>query len=132
MSLTERYLCKAFKFQVERYKETKKKKKEVLREEKEGCEYLGLGTVLALVKNQPIELMKKLKSQGAVWFFENNHSSLLTQFSSLITHHLKYPNFLYPTRLAHVFIFSSLKFSTVCGTRCLSTMSVSIVSLPTS
>ena len=64
MSLTERYLCKAFKFQVERYKETKKKKKkEVLREEKEGCEYLGLGTVLALVKNQPVELLKKLKSQ---------------------------------------------------------------------
>ena len=69
MSLTERYLCKTFKFQVKGYKETKKKKKEVLREEKEGCEYLGLGTVLALVKNQPIELLKKLKSQGVVWFF---------------------------------------------------------------
>ena len=49
-------------FQVERYKETKKKN-EVLREEKEGYEYLGLGTVLALVKNQPTELLKKLKSQ---------------------------------------------------------------------
>ena len=47
-------------FQVERYRE---KKNEVLREEKEGCEYLGLGTVLALVKNQPMELLKKLKSQ---------------------------------------------------------------------
>ena len=58
MSLTERYLCKAFKL-----RDTEKKKNEVLREEKEGCEYLGLGTVLALVKNQPIELLKKLKSQ---------------------------------------------------------------------
>ena len=44
-------------------KPKKKKKNEVLREEKEGCEYLGLGTVLALVKIQPIELLKKLKSQ---------------------------------------------------------------------
>ena len=44
-------------------RDTEKKKNEVLREEKEGCEYLGLGTVLALVKNQPIELLKKLKSQ---------------------------------------------------------------------
>ena len=59
MSLTERYLCKAFKFQVERYRG----KKKVLREEKEGYEYLGLGTVLALVKNQPTELLKKLISQ---------------------------------------------------------------------
>ena len=54
-------------FQVSTFKlkdtEKPKKKKEVLREEKEGCEYLGLGTVLALVKIQPIELLKKLKSQ---------------------------------------------------------------------
>ena len=53
-------------FQVSTFKlkDTEKpKKNEVLREEKEGCEYLGLGTVLALVKIQPIELLKKLKSQ---------------------------------------------------------------------
>ena len=53
----------SFNFQAERYRETKKKKKKVLREEKEGCEYLGIGTVLALVKIQPIELLKKLKNQ---------------------------------------------------------------------
>ena len=44
-------------------KPKKKKKNEVLREEKEGCKYLGIGTVLALVKIQPIELLKKLKNQ---------------------------------------------------------------------
>ena len=36
-------------------------------------------------------------------FFFFYHSSPLTQFLSLITHHLKYPNFLIPTRLATVF-----------------------------
>ena len=55
-------------FQVSTFKlrdteKQKKKKNEVLREEKEGCEYLGLGTVLALVKIQPTELLKKLKTQ---------------------------------------------------------------------
>ena len=53
-------------FQVSTFKlrdTEKEKRNEVLREEREGCEYLGLGTVLALVKNQPIELLKKLKSQ---------------------------------------------------------------------
>ena len=60
MSLIERYLCKAFKLKDT---EKPKKKNEVLREEKEGCEYLGIGTVLALVKIQPIELLKKLKNQ---------------------------------------------------------------------
>ena len=54
-------------FQVSTFKlrdtEKQKKKNEVLREEKEGCEYLGLGTVLALVKIQPTELLKKLKTQ---------------------------------------------------------------------
>ena len=52
-------------FQVSTFKlrDTEKpKKKKVLREEKEGCEYLGLGTILALVKIQPTELLKKLKS----------------------------------------------------------------------
>ena len=39
-------------------------------------------------------------SLGPIWIF---FSSLITQFSSLITHHLKYPNFLIPTRLAIVF-----------------------------
>ena len=56
-------------FQVSTFKlkDTKKpKKNEVLREEKEGCEYLGLGTVLALVKIQPTELLKKLKSQASM------------------------------------------------------------------
>ena len=53
-------------FQVSTFKlrdtEKPKKKKKVLREEKEGCEYLGLGTILALVKIQPTELLIKLKS----------------------------------------------------------------------
>ena len=47
-------------FQVERYRE---KKNEVLREEKEGYEYLGLGTVLALMKNQPTKLLKNSKAK---------------------------------------------------------------------
>ena len=64
MSLTERYLCKAFKFQLSSWKiQRNQKKNEVLREEKEGCEYLGLGTVIALVKIQPTKLLKKFKSQ---------------------------------------------------------------------
>ena len=52
-------------FQVSTFKlrDTEKKKNEVLREEKEGCEYLGLGTVIALVKIQPTKLLKKFKSQ---------------------------------------------------------------------
>ena len=66
MSLTERYLCKAFKFQLSSWEIQRNKKKKVLREEKEGCEYLGLGTVLALVKIQPTELLKKLKSQASM------------------------------------------------------------------
>ena len=35
--------------------------------------------------------------RGCLDFFFCYHSSLLTQFSSLITHHLKYPNFPKPT-----------------------------------
>ena len=50
-------------FKLRDTEKQKKKKIEVLREEKEGCEYLGLGTVLALVKIQPTELLKKLKTQ---------------------------------------------------------------------
>ena len=50
-------------FKLRDTEKPKKKKKKVLREEKEGCEYLGIGTVLALVKIQPIELLKKLKNQ---------------------------------------------------------------------
>ena len=52
-------------FQVSTFKlrDTEKKTNEVLREEKEGCEYLGLGTVIALVKIQPTKLLKKFKSQ---------------------------------------------------------------------
>ena len=49
-------------FQVSTFKlkdTEKQKKKEVLREEREGSEYLGLDTVLALVKIQPTELLKK-------------------------------------------------------------------------
>ena len=59
-----RDICaKLSSFKLRDTKKQKKKKKEVLREEKEGCEYLGLGTVLALVKIQPTELLKKLKTQ---------------------------------------------------------------------
>ena len=50
-------------FKLRDTEKPKKKKKKVLREEKEGCEYLGLGTILVLVKIQPTELLKKLKSQ---------------------------------------------------------------------
>ena len=44
------------------------------------------------------------------FFFFFHHSSLLTQFSSPITHHLKYPNFLYPPVWHTSLSFSSLKF----------------------
>ena len=53
------------------------------------------------------------ESLGAVWFFFfiTPYSLIfVTHHSLLITHHLKYPNFLNPTRLAHIFSFSSLKF----------------------
>ena len=43
-------------------------------------------------------------------FFITHHSSLNFRHSSFITHHLKYPNFPNPTRLAHVFSFLSLNF----------------------
>ena len=49
---------------------------------------------------------------GVVWFFENNHSSLFTQFSSLVTHHssLKIPQFSIPPVWHIFFSFSLLKF----------------------
>ena len=52
-------------FQVSTFKlrDTEKQKKKSFEGRKEGCEYLGLGTVLALVKIQPTELLKKLKTQ---------------------------------------------------------------------
>ena len=54
-------------FQVSTFKlrdiEKQKKKKKVLREEKEAYEYLGLGTVLTLVKNQPTKLLKNSKAK---------------------------------------------------------------------
>ena len=54
-------------FQVSTFKlrdiEKQKKKKKFFREEKEGYEYLGLGTVLTLVKNQPTKLLKNSKAK---------------------------------------------------------------------
>ena len=51
---------------------------------------------------------------GPIWFFFfffiTHHSLLNFCHSLLFTHHLKYPNFPNPTRLAHVFSFSSLNF----------------------
>ena len=41
-----------------------------------------------------------------------HHSSLLTQFLSLIMHHLKYPNSLHPTHLDTVFSFHHSNIST--------------------
>ena len=41
--------------------------------------------------------------KGQFGFKKNHHSSFLTQFLSLIIYHLKYPNFLNPTCLAHCF-----------------------------
>ena len=43
---------------------------------------------------------KKKKVNKALFGFFFHHSSLLTQFSSLITHHLKYPNSLHKVCLA--------------------------------
>ena len=60
-------------------------------------------------------LFKKLGACLFFFFFFSNHSSLLTQFSSFITHHLKYPNFPNPTRLDIVFCSHHSKFSTFCG-----------------
>ena len=62
------------------------------------------------------------------------HSSLLTQFSSLVTHHslLKIPQFSIPTCLAHVFNFSSLNFFYFLWDSYLSNMSGIPVSLPAS
>ena len=56
-----------------------------------------------------------------------HHSISVTRHSSLITHHLKYP-----TCLVFVFPSHHSNISTVCGTHCRSTMSMSIVSLPAS
>ena len=43
-------------------------------------------------------------------FFKNHYPSLLTKFSSFVTHHLKYPNFLIPTHLAHITQFLITQF----------------------
>ena len=66
------------------------------------------------------------------FFFITYHSSLNFRHLSLITHHLKYPNFLYLTRLAHIFSFSSLSFLYFLWELYLSTMSSNFVSLPAS
>ena len=62
-------------------------------------------------------------------FFLFHHLSLITQFSSLINHHLKYLNFLHPTHLAHIFNFSSLNFFYFLWDPYLSTMSSILVCL---
>ena len=69
----------------------------------------------------------KLKIRGCLVF---KKSPLLTQFSSLVTHHLKYPNFLNPTRLAHIFSFSSLKIFYCLWDPCLTPHSDPSVNLP--
>ena len=56
---------------------------------------------------------------GVVWLFENNHSSLFTQFSSLVTHHssLKIPQFSIPHPFGTYFSASHYSiFFTLCGT----------------
>ena len=66
--------------------------------------------------SSPSSSLKKKKKNlritlGPVWIFFN-HSSLLTQFSSLITHHssLKIPQLPTPYPFRHCFQFSSLKY----------------------
>ena len=49
------------------------------------------------------ELLNLVQKSKFIKLFYFHHSSLLTQFSSLVTHYLKYPNFLIPTRLATIF-----------------------------
>ena len=66
------------------------------------------------------------------FFFITDQFSLNFHYSSLNTHHIKYPNFLYPTCLAHVFSFSSLNFFYFLWNPYLSTMSGIPVSLPAS
>ena len=56
---------------------------------------------------------------GSIWFFENNYSSLLIQFSSLDTHHSshKIPQFPIPHPFGTYFSVSHHSiFSTFCGT----------------
>ena len=67
-------------------------------------------------------------SKGLFVFFFH-HLSLLTQFLSLITHHLKYPNFLYPTCLAFSASHHSI-FSTFCGTHACKLVRTLLLSLP--
>ena len=52
---------------------------------------------------------RKIKALFGFFF---HHSSLLTQFLSLIMHHLKYPNSLHPTHLDTVFSFHHSNIST--------------------
>ena len=72
-------------------------------------------------------LTKTLRPCLDLYFFITHHSISVTHHSLLITHHLKYP-----TRLVFVFTSHHSNISTICGTHCRSTLSVSIVSLPTS
>ena len=58
-----------------------------------------------------------------------HHLSPLTQFLSLITHHLKYPNFLYLTCLAFLASLHSI-FSTFCGTHAYKLVRTLLLSLP--
>ena len=60
--------------------------------------------------------------RGYLVYFYFYHSSLLIQFSSLITHYLKYPNFLYSPVWHTSLNFSSLNFSTFLWDTYLSTM----------
>ena len=71
-----------------------------------GYVFLGLVFLLDSLGKVVGDLNKKMnaKRRGCL-VLKKYHSSLLTQFSSLITYHLKYPNFLNPTRLAHYFQF---------------------------
>ena len=75
------------------------------------CRISGLCTYL----HAWLHILFKKLGACLFFFFFSNHSSLLTQFSSFITHHLKYPNFPNPTRLDIVFCSHHSKFSTFCG-----------------
>ena len=66
------------------------------------------------------KLVKNYKDKGVVWVKKNTHSSLITEISSLITYHWKFPNFL-RWHVWHLLPpFDNSKTLTFCEINCLS------------
>ena len=79
------------------------------------CMFMGLN-VMGIV----FKLVKNYKDKGVVWVKKNAHSSLITEISSLITYHWKFPNFL-RWHVWHLLpTFDNSKTLTFCETNCLS------------